>query len=104
MKRAKEYAKEIIETFINGDKDSAINKASETIKLLAVDELNEIKTQRKVAIDTGLIGIFREQNNKWKSIVRHVNKEIEILEENGFSNCIGMFYPKITDFINKAIN
>lgn len=102
MKKAKEYAKEIIETYIEKDTNAALKKAAEANKCL-FGEYEEIVKIRKISQYPAMLSLLKEQHLKWVSICRHVNKEVELLNEKGFLNVIEdkmtMIYPNLLQIL-----
>lgn len=100
MKKAKEYANEIIETYVNKNEKEAHVKAAEIIKLLFLEEA-EIRKARNInpASYHPLLAILKEQHLKWVAISRKVNKEINLLNERAFLEIIQermtMIYPNL---------
>ena len=102
MKKAKEYAKEIIDTYIEKDKDEALKKAAYAVKDLfnEADELNKV---RKISNYGPMLAVLKEQHLKWVSICRRVNKEVILLNERAFLEVIEermtMIYPNLMAII-----
>lgn len=102
MKKAKEYAKEIVDTYIEKNEEAAIDMAGEIIKCL-FQESSEIQNQRKIRNYGPMLAVLKEQHMKWLSICRHVNKEVHILPEKAFLEVIRetmtMIYPNLMEII-----
>lgn len=102
MKKAKEYAKEIVDTYIEKNEEAAIDKAGEILQCLFKESV-EIQNQRKIRNYRPMLAVLKEQHVKWLSICRHVNKEINILPEKAFLQVIKetmtMIYPNLMEII-----
>lgn len=102
MKKAKEYAKEIIETYIEKNESQAKYKAAEIVKDLFA-ECKEIENKRKITKYAALLAILKEQHLKWVAICRNVNKEINLLNERAFLDVIEqkmtMIYPNLMQIV-----
>jgi hypothetical protein len=102
MKKAKEYAKEIIETYIEKNQQDALVLGANIVKEL-FKESEEIGVTRKVANAAPMIAILKEQHLKWVSICRHVNKEILLLNERAFLDVIEekttIIYPNLMEIM-----
>ena len=102
MKKSKEYAKEIVETYINENEKAALSKADGIVKQLFIEE-GEIRTARKVTNYAPMLAILKEQHLKWVSICRHVNKEVLLLNERAFLDVIQekmtMIYPNLMQIV-----
>lgn len=102
MKKSKEYAKEIVETYINENEKAALSKAAGIVKQLFIEE-GEIRTARKVTNYAPMLAILKEQHLKWVSICRHVNKEVLLLNERAFLDVIQekmtMIYPNLMQIV-----
>lgn len=91
MKKAKEYADELLAYYeYNKDKDDlkklVMDYVVKNIFAKLVDEMQDIANSRNCNNDICIEAIMLEQINKWKSIVRKVNKVAPLLNENGFLN------------------
>jgi hypothetical protein len=108
MKKSKEYAKEIIDTYINTDAQTAIKTAGvEAIRGLC-QEYEEIKKRRNLIREdgisyNGILGVLKELNVKWLSICKHVNKEVKLLDEDGWISFIESSMPGIYPNFIKSI-
>jgi len=87
MKKAKEYAAQIIES----------NHSQEVIKQVfheMVNEIHEVSVARKVKSDKAIRAIILEQQQKWAAICRIVNKQQPVLDEKGFINLLKVAIPE----------
>ncbi len=102
MKKAKEYAKEIIETYVDKNEREALIKAAQSLKDLFT-ESTEIQTQRKITNSASMLAVLKEQHLKWVAICRNVNKEINLLNERAFLDVIEekmtMIYPNLMQIV-----
>lgn len=103
MKKAKEFAKEIIEIYIQFGENKAIESGSIVIDVL-INESKEIEKQRKAKSYSAILSVLKEQNIKWQSIVNNVNKEIpNLLNHKAFLNRIEtkmtMIYPNLITIV-----
>jgi hypothetical protein len=98
MKKAKEYAIDILDTYIKTDQETAIRLAAGIVKEL-FNEVIELQKLRKVGTVGPLYAIFKEQHIKWVAICNRVNKEIPLLNEWAFVQNIEahmtMVYPSL---------
>jgi hypothetical protein len=98
MKKAKEYAQEIINTYIEQNQDAALVKAAQTVKDLFT-EVSEITQARNITRYQPMLAVLKEQHVKWISICKHVNKEINLLNDQAFLQTIEqemtMIYPNL---------
>lgn len=102
MKKAKEYAKEIIETYVDKNEGEALVLAAQTVKEL-FKESEELQKARRVTNYAPMLAILKEQHLKWTSICRHVNKEVLLLNERAFLDVIEkkmtMVYPNLMQIV-----
>ncbi len=71
-------------------------KAADVFMEVAVNDVNEMKEQRKVSTDRGLIPIFKEQRRKYGAICREVNKVRDgLLSITDFDEVIKEIHPSI---------
>lgn len=102
MKKAKEYASEIIKEYVEKDESAAYVKAAQSVKDL-FSESEEIQKMRNVRNYAPMLSILKEQHLKWQSICRHVNREINILNDRAFLMVIEekmtMIYPNLMQII-----
>jgi len=89
MKKAKEYADELLAYYeYNKDKDDlkklVMDYVVKNIFAKLIDEMQDIANARRCNNDMCLEAIILEQIDKWKAIVRKVNKEVPMLREDGF--------------------
>jgi hypothetical protein len=102
MKKAKEFAKEIVETYIIKDQDEALALAAQTVKDLFKESI-DIRDTRRATNYGPMLAILKEQHLKWISICRHVNKDILLLNERAFLDVIEekmtMTYPHLIRII-----
>jgi len=103
MKKAKDFAKEIIDSFVNAQKanDSHLltQKLTEVFLELTRNEITELKVMRHIKTDSGLIPVFKEQRQKYNSICKHVNAiHDNLLDLNLFDELIGLTYPNIFEW------
>ncbi len=106
MKKAKEYAQEIIESLKSGKSvRDQVNTFADILTMLTVTEIGELKNMRRVTTDNGLAPIFKEQRNKWASIMRQVNEyKPDLLTFAEFDDSIIEIYPNIKDWYFKIIS
>lgn len=102
MKKSKEYAKEILDTYIEKNQADALTKAASIVKELFA-ECKEIEKQRKITAYPAMLNVLKEQHIKWLSISRKVNAEVILLNENAFLEVIEkkmtMIYPNLMAII-----
>ena len=102
MKKAKEYAKGIIETYVDKNEGEALVLAAQTVKEL-FKESEELQKARRVTNYAPMLAILKEQHLKWTSICRHVNKEVLLLNERAFLDVIEekmtMVYPNLMQIV-----
>lgn len=102
MKKAKEYSKEIIETYVEKNEREALVLAAQTVKEL-FKESEEIQKTRRVTNYAPMLAILKEQHLKWVAICRNVNKEIVLLNERAFLDVIEekmtMVYPNLMKIV-----
>lgn len=102
MKKAKEYATEIIEVYVEKDAAEAVKKAAQSIRDL-FNEVEEIQKARSIRNYGPMLSVLKEQHLKWVAICRSVNKEIPLLRENGFLDVIKekmtMIYPNLMQIV-----
>jgi len=102
MKKAKEYAKEIIETYVEKNQHEALVLGAQVVKEL-FKESEEITKARKVTNYAPMLAILKEQHLKWTSICRHVNKEVLLLNDRAFLDVIEermtMIYPNLMKLV-----
>lgn len=93
MKKPKEYAVEIL-AFYNSNmhkedlKKLVMDYVVKEVFAKLTDEMQEIAKARNCTNNICLEAIILEQMNKWKAIVRKVNKEVPMLREDGFLKAI----------------
>ncbi|HNG68592.1 MAG TPA: hypothetical protein PLP63_06590 [Saprospiraceae bacterium] len=89
MKKSKEYAVDIL-AFYNSNmhkedlKKLVMDYVVKEVFAKLTDEMQEIAKARNCNNDICLEAIMLEQIDKWKAIVRKVNKEVPMLREDGF--------------------
>ena len=71
MTKAKEYAERYLDSFKSGSQVEALRDILSDL----AGEVKEIATQRHVRTNESLVTILKEQENKWKAIVRIVNND-----------------------------
>ena len=89
-------AKQIVEKLENE------NYSKESITWLVrhfAKELNELTEKRNVKTDNGLVGIFRDQYNKWKSISKRTEGRVK---EDGYWQCLDIIVDKKTSEFAKS--
>ncbi len=98
MKKAKEYAQEIINTYIEQNQDAALVKAAQTVKDL-FSESTEIQKMRNITNYAPMLAVLKEQHLKWKAICNRVNAEVNLLNDRAFLQTIEdnmtMIYPNL---------
>jgi len=98
MKKAKEYARIIIE-------DNYSEKSTKNTILELCNEIGELIKQRKIKRPQAAAAVVSEICDKWNSICRKVNKSFgnELLREGGFKEFlkkrIGEEAPELLGFI-----
>lgn len=115
MKKSKEYAVDIL-AFYNSNmhkedlKKLVMDYVLKEVFAKLTDEMQEIAEARKCTNDICLEAIILEQIDKWKAIVRKVNKEVPMLREDGFLRAlqsVGLFEHthniKLEQFIDKKL-
>lgn len=106
MKKAKQYATEILEAYVNHNEAEVLKVAAASIKDLFA-EVDEIQKARKAVQYRALLNILKEQHIKWLSICRIVNKEINILNEGAFLGVVEakmtMIYPNLMAIIEPSL-
>lgn len=100
MKKSKEYAEEIIKKYVETDAETAIKTTAVQAIQGLCREYEEISKQRKLVRDNGIsyngmLNLLKELHIKWLSICRHVNKEVELLDERGWLNFVEETMPGI---------
>ena len=102
MKKAKEYAKEILDIAEDEDLAAALIKAAQTVKDLFA-EYEEIIKMRKITKYAAMLAVFKEQHIKWVAVCRRVNDRYAMLNENAFLEVIQekmtMIYPNLMQII-----
>jgi hypothetical protein len=93
MKRSKEYAKDILDKYILTDAQTAINTAGVAAIQGLCAEYKQIEKMRNLVRNdgisyNGILSLLKELNTKWLSICTHVNKEVLLLDENGWVNFV----------------
>lgn len=64
-------------------------------------ELSELREKRNVKTDDGLIGIFRDQYQKWKAVSKRTDGRIK---EDGYWKCVEIISDKrIADFAKSKV-
>jgi len=80
MKKAKEYAEELIPVMKTNDKNATLLMVQDIIFKLLKDETVELFETRHCKTNDAFIAILKEQNNKFKAIVRLTNAKTEECE------------------------
>lgn len=75
MKKAKEYAEEIIAVINNSTSDIILDVIRKAIIGIGCDETKELIEKRHISEEDGFVSILREQNNKYKTVARLVNEK-----------------------------
>lgn len=93
--KAKEYFDKYSKQIVEEDK----RDEAATIRKMYMDFVSEMKSMiesRHVKTDNGVIGIIREQNQKWNSIVNMFQAEYTFspIARNGFAGAIGEQIPE----------
>lgn len=98
MKKAKEYAEEILKTYVEKNEEAALFLAAQIVKEL-FKEANELEKARGVTRYVPMLAILKELHLKWESICRRVNKEVDLLNKRAFLDVIEaemtMIYPNL---------
>lgn len=86
-------AKDLFEKYhskLLGDSEPEAKEALSNLFIELCVETEEILCKRKVRTDRALLSLIREQNQKYNSFVRLINKEAgeEVLIEDGFRKII----------------
>jgi hypothetical protein len=107
--KAKEYAKIILDKYIETDVQTCIQTAGvQTIQGLCAEYEELCKKRNLIRTDgigyNGMLNLLKEFNIKWLSICRHVNKEVLLLDENGWSGFIQDTMPGIYPNYIQTIN
>lgn len=87
MKKAKDYAHEIIEEHSEKGIEAAHAKAAGVVKEL-FKEYDEIVKMRKITKYESILAVLKELHVKWEAVCRRVNAEIPILNDKAFLNVI----------------
>lgn len=108
MKKSKEYAKEILDKYIETDADTAIKTSGLQAIQALCKEYEEISKQRKLIRRdgisyNGMLSLLQELHIKWLSICRKVNKEVKLLDEDGWLNYIEETMPGLYPNLIKKI-
>ena len=103
MKKAKEYANEIVVAYgdfvMGGDEKIFSRKMSDVFISIAVNEVQELRQIRKVSTDNGLIPIFKEQRQKYSVVCKVVNTvKSNLLSVTDFDEVIKELYPSIYEW------
>ena len=77
--KAIEYAEQFKKTF-----ESDENKAVSDLMIGLLKEGQEIIKQRHAKKNSAIISILREQNLKWKACCNIINKDIDMLNLDGY--------------------
>lgn len=89
--KAVDYAVSFITTCNNSieDHNLVIQATSDLLKGLIM-EVEDIRKMRNACKDSAILAIIREQDTKYKSVVKKVNESIgcSVLQKNGFSSFI----------------
>ena len=110
MKKSKQYAQEIIDQYILTDKETAIKGAGVAAIIGLCEEYEQIKKARNLVGKggigyNGILNVLKEQHLKWLSICRHVNKEVVLLNDDGWlmfvSNKMPGLYPNLMEIIQQ---
>lgn len=75
MKKAKEYAAEIIAVINDSTSDLILDVIRKAIIGIGCDETKELIEKRHISEEDGFVSILREQNNKYKTVARLVNEK-----------------------------
>jgi hypothetical protein len=81
MKKAKEYAADIIAAYVETDEKGALKVAVDVLGSLFT-EMQELSKVRKATTDEAGISIIKEQHRKWVAICSRVNKEVLLMKED----------------------
>lgn len=107
--KAKEYAQIILDKYIETDVETCIMTAGvETIQGLC-REYEDLVKKRNIVRENGIgysamLNLLREFNLKWLSICRHVNKEVLLLDEEGWSGFIEETMPGVYPNYIQSLN
>ena len=75
MKKAKEYAAEILAVINDSDSEVILDVIRKAIIGIGCDETKELLEKRHISEEDGFVSVLREQNNKYKTIARLVNEK-----------------------------
>lgn len=103
MKKAKEHASELLVTYadaiIQDNWKLFTEKLSNTFMEVVINEVQELRKNRNVSTDKGLIPIFKEQRQKYASICKIVNGvKADLLSITDFDEVIKEAIPSIYDW------
>lgn len=89
MKKAKEYAKDILSCNNESERQKVILDTADEL----INEIQEIAKTRNIKTNIALKSIILEQNRKWKAVCRRTNKEEKLLIEDGFMKLLYIALP-----------
>ena len=107
MKKAKEYAQEIlksIEDLSDKNIEAAMVEPIRICFMSLIGEIDEMAKTRNIKTNSAMVAIINEQNQKWKAICRHVHEnnalgEKNILREDGFIDLLKKTVPETADLL-----
>lgn len=104
MRTSKQIANELLVHYADAimlkDKEIFNKKLSSVFEEVVIKDVEELRKLRNVQYDAGLVGVFKDQRQKYASICVAFNKGIksDLLKVTDFDEVVKEIYPSVYEW------